>query len=96
MASRGFFRTIRITILLIILFFVGMNTWLTQVRSTDWNESLWVVVYPVNGDNSPVTQQYINTLSRDTFSSIASFLGSEAAVDRVCICAGLGPLLFLC
>ena len=78
MASRGLFRTIRITILLIILFFVGMNTWLTQVRSTDWNESLWVVVYPVNGDNSPVTQQYINTLSRDTFSSIASFLGSEA------------------
>lgn len=78
MASGGFFRTIRITILLLILFFVGMNTWLTQLRSTDWDESLWVVVYPVNGDNSPVTQKYIGTLSRDTFRSIESFLDDEA------------------
>ena len=78
MASRRFFRTIRITILLLILFFVGMNTWLTQRRSTDWDESLWVVVYPVNGDNSPVTQKYIGTLSRDTFRSIESFLDDEA------------------
>ena len=78
MASGRFFRTIRITILLLILFFVGMNTWLTQLRSTDWDESLWVVVYPVNGDNSPVTQKYIGTLSRDTFRSIESFLDDEA------------------
>ena len=78
MASGRFFRTIRITILLLILFFVGMNTWLTQLRSTDWDESLWVVVYPVNGDNSPVTQNYIDTLSRDTFRSIESFLDDEA------------------
>lgn len=78
MASRGFFRTIRITILLLILFFVAMNTWLTQLRSTDWDESLWVVVYPINADNSPVTQRYIESLSRDTFASIESFLGAEA------------------
>jgi len=78
MASRGFFRTVRITILLLILFFVSMNTWLTQLRSTDWDESLWVVVYPINGDNSPVTQNYMNTLSRDTFAAIESFLGAEA------------------
>ncbi|MGB5537566.1 MAG: hypothetical protein WBN08_16885 [Thiogranum sp.] len=63
---------------MLILFFVGMNTWLTQLRSTDWDESLWVVVYPVNGDNSPVTQKYIGTLSRDTFRSIESFLDDEA------------------
>lgn len=78
MASRGFFRTIRITILLLILFFVSMNTWLTQLRSTDWDESLWVVVYPVNGDNSPATQAYIDTLSRDAFRSIESFLSTES------------------
>ena len=78
MASPRFFRTIRITILLLILFFVSMNTWLTQLRSTDWDESLWVVVYPVNGDNSPATQTYIDTLSRDAFRSIESFLGTES------------------
>jgi len=78
MASGGFFRTIRITILLLVLFFVSMNTWLTQLRSTDWDESLWVVVYPVNGDNSPATQTYIDRLSRDDFRSIESFLGTES------------------
>jgi hypothetical protein len=79
MASRGFFRNVRITILLIILFFVGMNTWLTQLRSTDWDEPLWVVVYPVNGDNSRVSQKYIDSLSREPFRTIESFLSAEAA-----------------
>ncbi len=78
MASRGFFRTVRITILLLILFFVGMNTWLTRLRTTDWDQSLWVVVYPVNGDNSLVTERYIKSLSRQTFHSVESFLGAEA------------------
>jgi len=78
MGSGGFFRTVRITILLGVLLFVSMNNWLTRVRSTDWNESLWVVVYPVNGDNSPVSQAYINTLSAATFDAVESFLAAEA------------------
>lgn len=78
MAAGGFFRKIRITILLVVLFFVGMNTWLTQIRSTDWNNTLWMVVYPINGDDSQATQQYIDNLSADTFNSIESFLADEA------------------
>ncbi len=78
MAAGGFFRKVRITILLVALFFVGMNTWLTQLRSTDWNNALWMVVYPVNGDGSRATQQYIDTLTADTFSTIESFLADEA------------------
>lgn len=85
MASHGFFRTLRITILLIVLFFVGMNSWLTRLRSTDWNETLWVVVYPVNGDNSPVTQAYIDTLSGETYRSIEDFLSAEAERYKVAI-----------
>jgi hypothetical protein len=78
MASRNFFKTLRITLLLLMLFFVGMNSWLTQLRSTDWNEPLWVVVYPVNGDDSRVSQRYITDLSPGTFDAIESFLASEA------------------
>lgn len=78
MAAGGFFRKVRITILLVVLFFVGMNTWLTQLRSTDWNDTLWMVVYPINGDGSRATQQYIDSLSADTFNSIESFLADEA------------------
>ena len=79
MASRGFFRSIRITLLLLVLFFVAMNTWLTRLRSTDWNEPLWLVVYPVNGDASAATQTYIDTLDQDSFSAIESFVAREAA-----------------
>ncbi len=78
MAQRGFFRTVRITLLLVLLFFVGMNTWLTQLRSTDWNETLWIAVYPINGDDSETTQRYINTLSAENFDSIETFVADEA------------------
>jgi len=78
MAAGGFIRKVRITILLVVLFFVGMNTWLTQLRSTDWNDTLWMVVYPINGDDSQTAQKYINTLSADTFNGIESFLAAEA------------------
>lgn len=79
MAERNFFRTLRISLLLLVLFFVGMNTWLTQLRSTDWNETLWIAVYPVNGDGSQVTADYIAGLDASVFDSIESFLASEAA-----------------
>ena len=79
MASRGFFRSIRITLLLLVLFFVAMNTWLTRLRSTDWNEPLWLVVYPVNGDASAATQAYIDSLDQDSFDAIESFVAREAA-----------------
>lgn len=78
MTNPGFFRTIRITILLVVLFFVGMNTWLTKLRSTDWNATLWMAVYPVNGDGSEITQRYIDNLTAESFDSIESFLASEA------------------
>jgi len=64
--------------LLVVLFIVGMNSWLSRLRSTDWNEALWVVVYPVNGDNSSVSQRYIDELSPGTFDAIETFLASEA------------------
>lgn len=78
MASTGFFRTVRITILLIVLFFVGMNAWLSRLRSTDWNNTLWMAVYPVNGDGSRLTQEYIDRLSDASFESIEQFLADEA------------------
>lgn len=79
MASRGFFRSVRITLLLLVLFFVAMNSWLTRLRSTDWNEALWLVVYPVNGDGSAATGNYIDTLERADFDAIEDFVAREAA-----------------
>jgi hypothetical protein len=71
------FKAIRIGILLFILFFVSVSTWLTQARSTDWNNTLWVKVYPINADNSDDTGRYIESLREDDFSSIEEFIARE-------------------
>jgi len=71
------FKAIRITVLLMILFFVAFGTWLTQARSTDWNNSLWVKVYPINADGSEESRDYISSLEIDDFSAIELFVTRE-------------------
>ncbi len=73
------FRAVRIAILLFILLFVGLDAWLTQARSTDWDSSLWVKVYPINADGSEKSRQYIETLDVDDFASVEEFLRRESA-----------------
>ena len=71
------FKAVRITILLFVLFMVGTGSWLAERRSTDWNNSLWVKIYPINGDGSEESEQYIHSLSVATFASIEEFLARE-------------------
>ena len=71
------FKAIRIGILLLLLFFVSVSTWLTQSRSTDWNNSLWVKIYPINGDGSEASRDYIDSLSLKQFEPIEQFLARE-------------------
>ena len=71
------FKAVRISILLIILLFVGLSTFLTQTRSTDWNNSLWIKVYPVNADGSAEASKYIAGLKSADFGGIESFLQRE-------------------
>lgn len=73
------FKAIRVTILLLILIFVAGTTWLSQARSTDWNNSLWVKIYPINGDGSDSSQRYIDRLRVEDFSSIEEFFEQEVA-----------------
>ena len=71
------FKAIRIAFLLLVLFFVSVSTWLTQARSTDWNNSLWVKIYPINADGSEASRRYIAALELDDFSSIEDFIERE-------------------
>jgi hypothetical protein len=77
MAAGGSFRSMRVLFLLAVLLVVATNTWLAKLRSTDWNEPLWLVVYPINGDGGAVTQAYIDSLTREDFSGIETFLTRE-------------------
>jgi hypothetical protein len=71
------FKAVRISILLFILLFVSLSTFLTQARSTDWNNSLWVKIYPVNADGSPEAAKYIQELKSSDFEGIETFLKRE-------------------
>jgi len=71
------FKAIRISVLLLILFFVSVSTWLTRARSTDWNNSLWVKIYPINADGSVVSRDYIRDLQLSDFGEIEEFIARE-------------------
>jgi len=78
MAAGSFFRKFRITLLVLILVFVGLSSWLTKLRSTDWDRELWVVVYPINGDGSEASTNYIKGLQQAIYSPIETFMQREA------------------
>jgi len=71
-------RNIRITLLLFILFLVAGNAWLTKQRTTDWDQSLWVTIYPVNGDHSAATARYIDDLRLELFEPVSGYLADQA------------------
>jgi hypothetical protein len=72
------FRKFRIFILITVFAFVAIDAVLTKLRSTDWKHSLWVVIYPINGDGSEAAENYIKTLDQDRFQTIAEFIKREA------------------
>ena len=71
------FKALRISILLLVLFCVSLGTYLTQARSTDWNNSLWIKIYPINGDGSQDAREYIEKLDPSQFAGIENFIGRE-------------------
>ncbi|MDH3419557.1 MAG: hypothetical protein OEQ25_03125 [Gammaproteobacteria bacterium] len=72
------FRKLRIAILLYILAFAAVGNYLAAARSTDWNNTLWIDVYPINADGSERTQAYIDGLDEADFASIENYFAREA------------------
>lgn len=75
----GAFRKLRILFLLFILLLVAVSTWLNELRTTDWDRPLVVAIYPINGDSSNASREYIASLSIDDFEPIETFFQQEAA-----------------
>ncbi len=73
------FRQVRIAILLLILFAVCMDAWLTRAFSTDWQERLYIAVYPINADGSRAASSYIERLTPDSFDAVEDFVAREAS-----------------
>ena len=87
------FKKIRISLLLFVLFFVAVSTWLTQARSTDWNNSLWVKIYPINADDSAESTDYIDDLEVADFQGIEAFIARDYA-QSILRTAEQGAIIF--
>ena len=72
------FRRFRIVVLLYILILVGGGAWLTRTDSTDWQEPLWVLVYPINTDHSNAADTYIEILNGNTSVPSSNSSGGKA------------------
>ena len=72
------FKRLRIAILLYILAFIALGNFLAAARSTDWDKTLWVDVYPINADGSARTQAYVDGLSSADFNRIEAYFSGQA------------------
>jgi hypothetical protein len=70
-------RRLRLAILLCVLVFVALGTWLDHVYTTNWNAPLGVAVYPVAADDAARTREYVASLSAEPFHSIEQFFAAE-------------------
>ncbi|MFW1677012.1 hypothetical protein ACFVYJ_04435 [Pontibacter sp. JAM-7] len=77
MEKQTFWHRFRVVVLLAILLVVSLNSWLSRSRSTDWQETLWVVIYPINADQRQDTRAYLNALQPEHFADIEQFLSRE-------------------
>jgi hypothetical protein len=73
------FKHLRVIALFYVLLFVAVAQFLAARRSTDWDNTLWVDVYPVNGDGLMATQRYLDELDRKKeFAPIEEFFAAES------------------
>lgn len=71
------FQQVRILILVGILIYVYVDQTLAEQRTRSWQDTLDVIIYPINGDGSPQSQQTIDALSVQQFRPIEQFLQQQ-------------------
>lgn len=77
------FRLLRIAVLLLVLLVVSVTTCQQRVRSVRWNTPLYVAIYPVAADDSPVTRAYVAALTPEAFAPIDRFFAGQGRRHRL-------------
>jgi len=73
-----FWRNIRIAFLLLLLAIAAYSNWYDRWSTTDWDETLWVGVFPIDADGGRGTASWLAQLSQEDVSAIEEFLNAEA------------------
>jgi len=71
-------RVLRITALLLVLLVVAGQAWLEHFTTTQWKHTVFVGVFPVAADGSPVTARYLAQLDQGKIDDVGVFLKGEA------------------
>jgi hypothetical protein len=71
-------RKIRIAILLFVLAIVAWSNFYDRYSTTDWDETLWVGVFPINAEGDANTAAYMQRLTPEHVADIERFLNREA------------------
>ena len=72
-------KVIRITVLLLVLVCVGGTALFDRINTTSWEKTLWVGIFPLNGDGSDAAGRYVSDLTVQDFASLETFFAQEAA-----------------
>ena len=72
------FKAFRIFILLMIFTGVALGAWRAKTQSVEWKYTLPVNIYLINGDGSPVAEEYLRNLTEEDFKPIVTFMRDEA------------------
>jgi hypothetical protein len=80
-------RNIRMAFLLLLLAIGAYSNWYDRISTTDWDDTLWIGVFPIDADGNPGTARWLSHLSQDDVTGIETFLNAEAhrhgvALDR--------------
>jgi hypothetical protein len=71
-------KNLRIALLLLVLAIVVTQAWMDRVATQSWQSTLWVGIFPLNGDGSPLAEHYIDGLTTADFQGIETFFEREA------------------
>jgi hypothetical protein len=71
-------RFLRLAALLLILVIAAYSTLYDRFTTTDWDQTLWIGVFPVNAGASTVSESYIASLTTDDLADIERFINAEA------------------
>jgi len=69
---------VRIALLLFVLAGVAIHAWLDRIATQSWTKTLWVGIFPLNGDGTPMAQDYVEGLTVKDFSGIEDFFARES------------------
>lgn len=91
------FKTLRILTLLTLLGIVATYTQGQRLTSQGWYKPLQVSIFPINGDGSIDTAEYITNLNSEDFAEIDAFMARESQrykiITSIPTKTSLGPVI---